>query len=106
MAGGNVAASVVAAALLNLIGVIASPLLFAALAGSAGAIHGAAAPRIVAILLLPFVAGQVVQRWLGPWVLEHRGAATFSDRTSYAIARTEENTSAITSSIRTSYSAY
>lgn len=86
MAGGNVAASVVAAALLNLIGVIASPLLFAALAGSAGAIHGAAALRIVAILLLPFVAGQVVQRWLRPWVLAHRGAATFMDRTSIAIA--------------------
>lgn len=86
MAGGNVAASVVAAALLNLVGVIASPLLFAALAGSAGAIHGAAALRIVAILLLPFIAGQLVQRWLRPWVLAHRGAATFMDRTSIAIA--------------------
>ncbi len=73
-------------ALLNLVGVIASPLLFAALAGSAGAIHGAAALRIVAILLLPFIAGQLVQRWLRPWVLAHRGAATFMDRTSIAIA--------------------
>ncbi|PKP99811.1 MAG: bile acid:sodium symporter [Alphaproteobacteria bacterium HGW-Alphaproteobacteria-13] len=86
MAGGNVAASVVAAALLNLIGVIASPLLFAALAGSAGAISGAAALRIVSILLLPFIAGQVAQRWLRPWVLAHRGAAVFMDRTSIAIA--------------------
>ncbi|MGV1684366.1 bile acid:sodium symporter family protein [Sphingopyxis sp. NJF-3] len=86
MAGGNVAASVVAAALLNLVGVIASPLLFAALAGSAGEIHGAAALRIALILLLPFLAGQVAQRWLRPWVLAHRGAATFMDRTSIAIA--------------------
>lgn len=86
MAGGNVAASVVAAALLNLTGVVASPLLFAALAGSAGAIHGAAALRIVAILLLPFIAGQLAQRWLRPWVLAHRGAATLMDRTSIAIA--------------------
>ena len=62
MAGGNVAASVVAAALLNLIGVAASPLLFAALAGSAGEIRGEAVLRIVAILLLPFIAGQLVQR--------------------------------------------
>jgi sodium/bile acid cotransporter 7 len=86
MAGGNVAASVVAAALLNLTGVIASPLLFAALAGSAGEISGTAALRIVAILLLPFIAGQAAQRWLRPWVLAHRGAATFMDRTSIAIA--------------------
>jgi sodium/bile acid cotransporter 7 len=86
MAGGNVAASVVAAALLNLTGVVASPLLFAALAGSAGEISGAAALRIVAILLLPFLAGQAVQRWLRPRVIAHRGAATLMDRTSIAIA--------------------
>lgn len=86
LAGGNVAASVVAAALLNLTGVIASPLLFAALAGSAGAIHGEAALRIVAILLLPFIAGQIVQRWLRPWVLAHRGLATLMDRTAIAVA--------------------
>ena len=86
MAGGNVAASVVAAALLNLIGVAASPLLFAALAGSAGEIHGEAVLRIVAILLLPFVAGQLVQRWLRPWVMAHKGLATVMDRTAIAIA--------------------
>jgi sodium/bile acid cotransporter 7 len=86
LAGGNVAASVVAAALLNLVGVIASPLLFAALAGSAGAISGDGALRIVAILLLPFVAGQFAQRWLRPWVLAHRGLATVMDRTAIAVA--------------------
>ena len=86
LAGGNVAASVVAAALLNLTGVVASPLLFAALAGSAGEIHGEAVLRIVSILLLPFMAGQLVQRWLRPWVLAHRGLATFMDRTAIAIA--------------------
>jgi sodium/bile acid cotransporter 7 len=86
LAGGNVAASVVAAALLNLSGVILSPLLFAALAGSAGEIHGAAALRIALILLLPFLAGQVAQAWLRPWVLAHRGLATFMDRSAIAIA--------------------
>ena len=86
LAGGNVAASVVAAALLNLSGVIVSPLLFAALAGSAGEISGAGALRIVAILLLPFIAGQFAQAWLRPWVLAHRGLATFMDRSAIAIA--------------------
>ena len=86
MAGGNVAASVVAAALLNLSGVILSPLLFAAMAGAEGEIHGEAVLRIVAILLLPFIAGQLVQRWLHPWVLANRGLATAMDRTAIAIA--------------------
>jgi sodium/bile acid cotransporter 7 len=86
MAGGNVAASVVAAALLNLSGVILSPLLFAAMAGAEGEIHGEAVLRIVAILLLPFIAGQLVQRWLRPWVLANRGLATAMDRTAIAIA--------------------
>jgi sodium/bile acid cotransporter 7 len=86
LAGGNVAASVVAAALLNLSGVALSPLLFALLAGAEGEIHGEAVLRIVSILLVPFVAGQLVQRWLRPWVLAHRGLATFMDRTAIAIA--------------------
>jgi sodium/bile acid cotransporter 7 len=86
LAGGNVAASIVAAALLNLSGVALSPLLFALLAGSAGEIHGEAVLRIVSILLLPFIAGQFVQRWLRPWVLAHRGLATFMDRSAIAIA--------------------
>jgi sodium/bile acid cotransporter 7 len=86
LAGGNVAASVVAAALLNLSGVALSPLLFALLAGAEGEIHGEAVLRIVSILLVPFVAGQFVQRWLRPWVLAHRGLATFMDRTAIAIA--------------------
>src|SRR3546814_16744395 len=86
LAGGNVAASVVAAALLNLSGVALSPLLFALLAGNAGDIHGEAVLRIVSILLLPFVAGQLVQRWLRPWVLAHRGLAPFLDRSAIAIA--------------------
>jgi sodium/bile acid cotransporter 7 len=86
MAGGNIAASVVAAALINLLGVAVSPLLFAALAGSAGEIHGEGVLRIVSILLLPFVAGQIAQRWLRPWVVAHRGLATLMDRTAIAIA--------------------
>ena len=86
MAGGNVAASVVAAALLNLVGVIAAPLLFAALAGSAGEISGAAALRIALILLLPFIVGQLTQRWLRPWVLKHKGLTTAMDRTAIAVA--------------------
>ncbi|WP_188235960.1 bile acid:sodium symporter family protein [Sphingopyxis sp. LK2115] len=100
MAGGNVAASVVAAALLNLIGVVLSPLLFALLAGSAGAIQGAAVLRIVAVLLLPFLVGQLLQRWLRPWALAHRGLATAMDRTAIAIAVYVAFSAAVVAGIR------
>ena len=87
LAKGNVAASVVAAALINLAGVILSPLLFAALAhvGEAN-VSGEAVGRIALILLLPFALGQMSQRWFKPWVDGHRSLATWMDRISIAIA--------------------
>ena len=87
LAKGNVAASVVAAALINLVGVVLSPLLFAALAHSGeAAISGAAVGRIALILLLPFSLGQIAQRWFKPWVDGHKDLATWMDRISIAIA--------------------
>lgn len=87
LAKGNVAASVVAAALINLVGVVLSPLLFAALAhvGEAN-FSGEAVGRIVLILLLPFALGQAAQRWFKPWVDGHKSLATWMDRISIAIA--------------------
>ena len=87
LAKGNVAASVVAAALINLVGVVVSPLLFAMLAhvGEAN-VSGEAVGRIALILLLPFALGQAAQRWLKPWVDRHKSLATWMDRISIAIA--------------------
>ena len=87
LAKGNVAASVVAAALINLVGVVISPLLFAMLAhvGEAN-ISGEAVGRIALILLLPFALGQAAQRWFKPWVDGHKSLATWMDRISIAIA--------------------
>lgn len=87
LAKGNVAASVVAAAVLNLVGVVMSPLLFAALAHSGDAqISGEAVGRIALILLLPFALGQIMQRWCKPFVDRHKQVATWMDRMSIAIA--------------------
>src|SRR3546814_14342036 len=77
LAGGNVAASVVSAALLHLSRVALSPLLFALFAGISGDIHGEAVLRIVSLPLMPFVVGQLVQRWLRPRALTHPGPGTF-----------------------------
>lgn len=87
LAKGNVAASVVAAALVNLVGVILAPLLFAMLAHVGEAeFSGTAIGRIALILLLPFALGQVAQRWFKPWVDDHKSIATWMDRVSIAIA--------------------
>ena len=87
LAGGNVASSVVAAALLNLLGVFITAPLFSWLAGGqGGGLHADGLIKVVAILLLPFVLGQIVQGWLGGWVRDHRQLATWFDRASIAIA--------------------
>ena len=87
LAGGNVASSVVAAALLNLLGVFVTAPLFSLLAGGSGAgFHSDGLIKVVAILLVPFLLGQVAQGWLIGWVKAHRGLVTAMDRSSIAIA--------------------
>lgn len=86
LAGGNVAASVVAAGVLNIAAVLISPFLFAVAAGSEGAIQTDGVMRIISILLLPFVAGQLCQKWLRPWALANKRIVTYMDRTTICIA--------------------
>jgi solute carrier family 10 (sodium/bile acid cotransporter), member 7 len=87
LAGGNVASSVVAAALLNLLGVFVTAPLFSLLAGGeAAAFDSAGLIKVAGILLLPFVLGQLAQKWLGTWVKAHRPLITWMDRSAIAIA--------------------
>jgi solute carrier family 10 (sodium/bile acid cotransporter), member 7 len=87
LGGGNVASSVVAAALLNILGVFLTAPLFALLAGGgAAAFHADGLIKVIAILLVPFVLGQTLQGRLGGWVNDHRTLATRMDRSSIAIA--------------------
>ena len=87
LAGGNVASSVVAAALLNLLGVFITAPLFSLLAGGGEAtFHADGLVKVVGILLVPFILGQVAQGWLGGWVKDHRSLVTGMDRASIAIA--------------------
>ena len=87
LAGGDVASSVVAAALLNLLGVFITAPLYSLLAGgSGGGFHSDGLIKVVAILLVPFILGQVAQGWLIGWVKAHRGLVTAMDRSSIAIA--------------------
>jgi solute carrier family 10 (sodium/bile acid cotransporter), member 7 len=87
LAGGNVASSVVAAALLNLLGVFISAPLFSLLAGGEGAaFNSAVLLKVIGILLLPFILGQLAQPWLGGWAKNNRPLVTAMDRATIAIA--------------------
>ena len=67
IAKGNVGASVVAAALINLSAILVTPVLFALLARSVGVVvTGDTFIRIMTMLLLPFVIGQIIQPWARP----------------------------------------
>jgi sodium/bile acid cotransporter 7 len=81
IAKGNVAAAICAATASNLLGIVLTPLLVAALLN----VHGAASPleqiqSIVVQLLVPFILGQIASRWLRPWAVRHARLLTFTDR--------------------------
>ncbi|MGI9362784.1 MAG: bile acid:sodium symporter family protein [Parasphingorhabdus sp.] len=86
IAGGNVAASIVSSAFTNLCGVVIAPVMFALLASAAGGmITTGGFVRIFSILLLPFVIGQLIQRWVRPWIIEHKGPVGWLDKIVVAI---------------------
>lgn len=88
LGGGNVAASVVGAALSNLAGIILTPLLVALILGAVAgvSIGGDVVVRIATMLLLPFALGQAVQGWLGAWALRQKAILSFFDRLVIVIA--------------------
>ena len=87
LAGGNVARSVVAAALLNIAGVFVTAPLFAVMGGFATADIGIEGlGKILALLVLPFVLGQALQGAGRSWVSAHPALVSSMDRLAIAIA--------------------
>ncbi len=87
MAGGNVAASLVAAATSNLLGVVLTPLLFTAMVSIGGdGIGLASVGKVALLLLLPFGLGQVARRWLANWAERHRAWIGRMDRLTIVLA--------------------
>ena len=69
--------SVIAAALLNLLGVFVSAPLFALLAGGASATAPLSVlAKVMGLMLLPFVIGQLAQSRAGLWVHEYKPLVT------------------------------
>jgi len=80
IARGNVAAAVAAASASNLLGILITPLLVGVLMHRQGAISAHSAWAIVLQLLAPFLAGQVLRRWIGGFVARHATVLQRIDR--------------------------
>ncbi|SEQ48585.1 solute carrier family 10 (sodium/bile acid cotransporter), member 7 [Devosia sp. YR412] len=81
MAQGNVPAAVCAASLSNLVGVVVTPALAALLLSTSGmGIRLDAVFGIAVQILLPFVVGQLLRRWIGAWIVRHKKVTLFVDR--------------------------
>jgi sodium/bile acid cotransporter 7 len=87
LAEGNVALSVVGAAIINIAGVFVSAPLFALLGGEGGANIGSEMMvRIGLILILPFMIGQAVQGWTREWIVARKARIVWLDRIVIGIA--------------------
>jgi solute carrier family 10 (sodium/bile acid cotransporter), member 7 len=82
MAGGNVAAAICAASASNIAGMFLTPLLVGVLlsAGGHGGFSMAVLGQIFLQLLLPFIAGQALQPFVGAWVRGHKKLLAPVDR--------------------------
>lgn len=87
LARGNVALSVVGAALINVSGVFVTAPLFALFAGSDTVEIGTETlTRIGIMLVLPFVIGQMVQGWTIDWLKDRKSDVAWLDRIVIGIA--------------------
>ncbi|MES2495803.1 MAG: bile acid:sodium symporter family protein [Pseudomonadota bacterium] len=81
IARGNVPAALCAASASNILGVFITPLLAGWLLQRGGiALSFDQVTDIVLQLLVPFVAGQLLRRWIGHWVQDHKAVLSYADR--------------------------
>ena len=87
IARGNVAGAIVSASASNLLGVVLTPLLCAALMTTSGvSLDARSVLDIVGQLLVPFALGQVLRPWIGAWVASHSRPLKLVDRGSIVLA--------------------
>ncbi|WP_326719633.1 bile acid:sodium symporter [Streptomyces sp. NBC_00243] len=81
MARGNVPAAICAGSFSSLAGIVVTPLLAASLlGGSGGGFSADSLVEIVLQLLVPFVAGQLLRRWIGTFIARHKKILGYVDR--------------------------
>ncbi|WP_234306578.1 bile acid:sodium symporter family protein [Streptomyces sp. NRRL F-2799] len=81
IARGNVPAAICAGSFSSLVGIVVTPLLASALLGdSGGGFSADSLLKIVLQLLVPFLAGQLLRRWIGGFVAKHKKVLGLVDR--------------------------
>ncbi|MFE6743477.1 bile acid:sodium symporter family protein [Streptomyces tubercidicus] len=81
LARGNIAAAICAGSFSSLVGIVVTPLLAGlVLHGNSGGFSAGSLVSIVCQLLLPFLAGQLLRRWVGNRLTRHRKALGYVDR--------------------------
>jgi sodium/bile acid cotransporter 7 len=81
IARGNVAAAICSASFSNMIGIVLTPLLVTVfLFTGTGGVSLGAVRDIVVQLLAPFVAGQLLRRWIGGFITRHKKVLGYVDR--------------------------
>lgn len=81
IARGNVPAAICAGSFSSLAGIFLTPLLAAAVLGNGGGGFSADALLKIGVqLLLPFVAGQLLRRWIGGFITRHKKMLGYVDR--------------------------
>ncbi|MEV6751614.1 bile acid:sodium symporter family protein [Streptomyces sp. NPDC051214] len=81
MARGNVPAAICAGSFSSLAGIVLTPLLAAALLGNSGGGFSAdSVLKIVLQLLVPFLAGQFLRRWIGAFIARNKKVLGLVDR--------------------------
>ncbi|WP_307130562.1 bile acid:sodium symporter family protein [Streptomyces aurantiacus] len=81
MARGNVPAAICAGSFSSLVGIVLTPLLAAVLlGGSGGGFSADSLVKILLQLLAPFLAGQLLRRWIGGFIARHRKVLGLVDR--------------------------
>jgi sodium/bile acid cotransporter 7 len=81
IARGNVPGAICAGSFSSLAGIVITPLLAATLLGSTGGGFSAdSLIKIVVQLLVPFMAGQVLRRWIGGFITRHKKILGLVDR--------------------------
>ncbi|MCQ4043900.1 bile acid:sodium symporter family protein [Streptantibioticus rubrisoli] len=81
IARGNVSAAICAGTYSALLGMVVTPVLAGLLLHSSGAGFSAQGPADIALqLLAPFLAGQLLRRWIGGFVIRHKKVLGLVDR--------------------------
>ncbi|MEU7278249.1 bile acid:sodium symporter family protein [Streptomyces sp. NPDC045431] len=80
IARGNVPAAICAGSFSSLAGMVLTPVLVAVLLGAHGGFSADSLLRIVVQLLVPFLAGQALRRWVAGFLTRHKKVLGYVDR--------------------------